>query len=211
MANANPDCQAVIDGNDFDGTSTVDGTGGGKWTFGGGVHSGRQPRVKRIHFKAETSVTSWTWKLATVDRGTLAYDGQTANFTEGATLTGGTSGATALIINDVDGGATGTLTLARITGTFEDDEAITDDNGTPGAAVANGALTPLKDLLVPQGTDTEYTEFFDGDEGLIPLDHNGVPRVLEFVSVGLSGYGVAEVEWEWVRYLDDGSDKYFKK
>lgn len=69
---------------------------------------------------------------------TLNYDAQSANFTVGQTLTGGTSGATATISADTDSGATGTLTLTSISGTFEDNEAITDGSG--GAAVANGTV-----------------------------------------------------------------------
>jgi hypothetical protein len=69
---------------------------------------------------------------------TLAYDTQTANFTAGRTLTGQTSGATAFIISDTDGGATGTLTLDNVRGKFQDDEIITDDSATPGSATVNG-------------------------------------------------------------------------
>lgn len=70
----------------------------------------------------------------------LAYDTQTANFTAGAILTGASSGATARIQADSDSGTTGTLTLTDISGEFLDNEVITDDNGTPGSALANGAL-----------------------------------------------------------------------
>lgn len=70
---------------------------------------------------------------------TLAYDGQTANFTVGAVLTGGTSGATAVILQDADAGATGTLTLGSIVGTFQDNELITDSSG--GSADVNGTVT----------------------------------------------------------------------
>jgi len=70
---------------------------------------------------------------------TLAYDGQTVNFTVGQVLTGSVSGATARIIADSDSGATGTLTLKDITGVFVDNETITD--GAGGTALANGALT----------------------------------------------------------------------
>ena len=72
---------------------------------------------------------------------TLAYDNQSANFTVGKTITGGTSGATATIVADNDAGATGTLTLRDVVGVFEDDEEITDDNGTPGTADVNGVLS----------------------------------------------------------------------
>lgn len=69
---------------------------------------------------------------------TLAYDAQTSNFTVGDLITGGTSGATARIIADADGGATGTLTLHTVTGTFVDNETIT--GAISGSATVNGAL-----------------------------------------------------------------------
>jgi len=69
---------------------------------------------------------------------TLDYDGQTGNFTVGLVVTGGTSGATAVILADSDSGAAGTLTLGQISGTFQDDEAITDSS--TGAAVVDGIL-----------------------------------------------------------------------
>lgn len=72
---------------------------------------------------------------------TLPFDGQTANFTVGDTITGGTSGATAVLISQVDGGATGTLTLDQISGIFIDNEAITSGSG--GAAVVNRTFASL--------------------------------------------------------------------
>lgn len=80
-------------------------------------------------------------KVAKVSRpgSTLAYDNQTANFTAGQVVTGGTSGATALIVADSDSGTTGTLTLHDITGVFENNETITDPLG--GSALANGTLS----------------------------------------------------------------------
>lgn len=68
----------------------------------------------------------------------LLYDAQSAAFTAGLVLTGGTSGATAEIITDTDNGTTGILTLGNIKGTFADNEAITDSGS--GAAVANGTV-----------------------------------------------------------------------
>jgi len=60
----------------------------------------------------------------------LDYDAETAPFTVGETLTGGTSGATATIWRVVDEGATGYLLLTGITGgPFDDNETITDGNG----------------------------------------------------------------------------------
>ena len=70
---------------------------------------------------------------------TLAYDTQTANFTVNKIVTGQTSGATAVILQDSDSGVTGTLTLGDIQGTFQDNEIITDSSG--GSATANGTVT----------------------------------------------------------------------
>jgi len=75
----------------------------------------------------------------------LGFDTGTAEFTEDATLTGQTSGATALIDEvTVDSGswgggdAAGFLSLSNVSGTFEDDEAIVDDVTSPGSATADG-------------------------------------------------------------------------
>lgn len=77
-------------------------------------------------------------KIGRVSR-TLNYDSQTANFTVGDILTGTTSGATAIILQDADAGTTGTLTLGSIVGVFQDDELITDPGG--GSALANGTVS----------------------------------------------------------------------
>jgi hypothetical protein len=63
----------------------------------------------------------------------LAYDGQTTNFTLGTILTGGTNGAKGLIIADSGAGSstTGTLFLATTSGSFTNNETITDDNAGP--------------------------------------------------------------------------------
>ena len=72
---------------------------------------------------------------------TLPYDTQTGNFTVGLVVTGGTSGATATIVADVDGGATGTLTLEKISGIFQDNETITDTS--TGSAAVNRTFASL--------------------------------------------------------------------
>ena len=84
-------------------------------------------------------VTNGTEAIGRVSR-TLAYDTQTANFTVGKKITGQTSGATAIILQDVDGGATGVLTLGTIEGTFQNNELITDNGTVPGSATADGTL-----------------------------------------------------------------------
>lgn len=92
---------------------------------------------------------------------TLAYDGQSANFTLGAILTGGTSGATARITADSDSGATGTLTLRDIVGEFVDNEAITDS--VTGVAVANGVLAHQNAALLGSITNIEAVVESDSD------------------------------------------------
>lgn len=68
----------------------------------------------------------------------LAYDGGTVAFTEGETVTGGTSGATATVVRVVGDETDGVMWLSGITGTFENNEALTDGEG--GAALAAGVV-----------------------------------------------------------------------
>ncbi|MEW6263382.1 MAG: phage tail tube protein [Thermodesulfobacteriota bacterium] len=81
----------------------------------------------------------------------LPYDGQTGNFTVGQVVTGGTSTATGTIIADSDAGTEGFLTLINVSGTFQNNEAITDP--ITGAAVVNGTLgaTPLDSSVTDPG------------------------------------------------------------
>lgn len=69
----------------------------------------------------------------------LDYDGMTDGFTEGATVTGGTSGATGTIWSvEAEVGGAGTLLLYDVAGgPFVDNEALSDTGG--GAALADGA------------------------------------------------------------------------
>ena len=73
----------------------------------------------------------------------LLYDGQTVAFADGETITGSTSGATAKIIKDTDWGTEGCLRVWKVAGTFQNNEAVTDSQVTPGAAVVNGTLGDL--------------------------------------------------------------------
>jgi hypothetical protein len=66
----------------------------------------------------------------------LEFDGQTGAFTEGETLTGPSGSAKIARVDDR--GTTGRLWLYDLTGTFTDNQAITD--GDTGAATANGAV-----------------------------------------------------------------------
>lgn len=68
----------------------------------------------------------------------LDFDAQTANFTVGQTVTGASSGATGVLLSQVDAGTTGTLTLIDVNGKFRDNETVTD--GLGGSATADGRL-----------------------------------------------------------------------
>lgn len=90
-----------------------------------------------------TSIAVNTVELMS-DGWTLPYDGQTANFTVGAKvkgypLHGGGSPAEGIIVDDVDGGAAGTLIVSNVKGKFEDNMIIRDDNATQGVALVNSA------------------------------------------------------------------------
>lgn len=68
----------------------------------------------------------------------IAYDAKSAAFTKGETVTGGTSTATGVIVGErIDSATTGRLYLTGVSGTFQDNEALTD--GATGAATADGA------------------------------------------------------------------------
>lgn len=69
----------------------------------------------------------------TTDR-SLAYDGQSANFTPGDVLTGSISGATGTIVSVDDSGATGTIRLSNVVGAFVNNDALTDEHAGNGDA-----------------------------------------------------------------------------
>lgn len=117
----------------------------------------------------------------------LMYDAQTANFTVGKTVTGGTSGATAYILGDTDGGSTGVLRLTNIVGTFQDNEAITDDNSTPGAAVVNG--TPGDWYVAFDGQSSDYVA---GETVTVTGGSAAVGVVRGIVDAGATGTLVIE-------------------
>jgi hypothetical protein len=70
----------------------------------------------------------------------LKYDGGSAVFTAGATLSGVTSHATATILS-TGSAASGTLVIYNITGTFQNNEVLADNGTIPGAAVADGTVS----------------------------------------------------------------------
>jgi hypothetical protein len=72
----------------------------------------------------------------------LKYIGKTGNFTVGQRVTGATSRASGIIIADSDGAA-GELRLTSVSGSFQDNEIITDPQG--GTAHAQGTSATATD------------------------------------------------------------------
>lgn len=121
---------------------------------------------------------------------TLAYDTQTSNFTNGAILTGASSGATARIQTHTDGGATGTLTLTDIKGAFLDNEIITDSNGTPGSALVNGALVSQNASLDTVGVTAMRTAYETDVAYACVFAANGTE-----IELRVTGKAAHTVEW----------------
>jgi hypothetical protein len=83
-----------------------------------------------------------TWEALDEATRKIAFDAQTANYTIGLTVTGGTSAATGVIVAVVDTGAAGTLRVKTVVGTFVDNEIITDSaGGSARANIPTGAVT----------------------------------------------------------------------
>jgi len=102
-----------------------------------------QPKVYLDGSAITAEQTTIRFRKNLFGRFRLAYDGQTAAFTVGKTLTGATSGFTAIILRVEDlGGNAGVLHLinADLNKLPQDNEALSDNHTSPGAAVANGTL-----------------------------------------------------------------------
>lgn len=104
--------------------------------------------------------TSW-YAITDEDVNQLNYDAETVAFTAGETLTGGTSGATAVIIRVIDNGTTGALILGDVTGgPFQNNETITD--GAGGSATADGVIVQLFEGItgtLPDGSPLSTSDF----------------------------------------------------
>ena len=89
----------------------------------------------------------------------LAYDALSSAFTVGQTVTGGTSGATAEIVKVIETtGTTGTLWIKVASGTFQNDETITD--GATGSATANipSGVTDVQTATISSATTSNWSQ-----------------------------------------------------
>lgn len=139
--NAIYDITTVVDAN-VSPTAAVSGLTSGQWSSTQFATTGG---TYLINVNAADSMrlydgTAW-WAITNQPINRLNFDAQTTNFTVGATITGGTSGSTAVISSMVDNGATGYLIVGTVTGTgFVDNEIIT---GGGGSATVNGVIQTL--------------------------------------------------------------------
>lgn len=138
-------------------------------------------------------------RLVDDGRGKLKYDQQTVAWTAGETVTGGTSGATGIIVVDENVGTSGELDLRTINGRFQDNEALTGSVG--GAATAKGKLTEVvnRDLLdflfnlarpFGERIDIVYINFLDQFTKPLDVDQWAITPTFGSVTVPSPG-GVA--------------------
>ena len=121
-----------------DGLDTISNFSGGDWTVvqfatTGGIY------LFGVNGEDDGFIFDGTYFWANIPGGVsqLGYDGETVSFVDGETVTGGTSGATATIYSvKPNGTASGYLFLYNITGTFQNNEALT--GSIAGAATADG-------------------------------------------------------------------------
>lgn len=155
------------------------------------LYNGCKFKSLSLEFNNEGPIGATFEGSACAESMVLPYDAQTGQFTVGNVVTGGTSGATALIISDLDGGTTGTLVVTGVSGTFANDEALTD--GGTGAAVAN-----IPNGIAYTPVDASYT-----DPGHTPWDAFEITLVQEGGSGTLLNVQKATVNIE--RDIDTGA------
>lgn len=157
----------------------------GVWAFNDEIYAFRDAAglTETRMFKA--SASGWVQQ----DLGAaLAFSSGTAAFAAGETVTGGTSGATGVVVSvKVDSGdwgtndAAGTLYLKTLSGTFQA-ETIT---GATGSATAAGAQ--VANTLPPGGKYRfDNYNFYGGADGLRMYGVNGVGYAFEWDGSGLS-------------------------
>ena len=126
---------------------------------------------------------------------TLGYDAGTAVFHAGATLTGATSHATAIIVS-TGSIASGSLQVHSVVGTFQDNETITDNGTAPGAATVNGVISEARDIneeLVYTTLSSTVACRFNSPQESMRIGNRSAPYIVSTPSVVLpSGTDVSE-------------------
>lgn len=165
--------------------SAVPGSGPvrGIWTYQGEAYAFRDDAGATAGVMHKASSTGWD---AQTFGAILKFDTGTAALNEGKTLTGGTSSATATIDRVVlldgtwsGGDAEGYLILSDVTGTFQNNETMTDDGSPSGAAAADGTTSAI---ALPNGGRYAFTNhnFYGLESGLRMYFTNGVGKAHEW-------------------------------
>lgn len=114
----------------------------------------------------------------------LLYTALTGNFTNGLVVTGGTSGAHGTISIAPANGATGTLTLSGVSGTFTAGEIITDTStgsATAGTSSANG-------FIVDHGVTAYRHTWCKKDADGIVMEGAPSGKTVVYNNAGTTGY-----------------------
>lgn len=122
--------------------------------------------------------------ITTVAVNNVGYDALATAFVVGQTVTGGTSGATAVILSIVQTSATaGTLRVGTITGgPFQDNEALTSASGT---ATANGASSAGSAVVVTNIATSDLSQVFSHKSRIFGIEKNSLSMwYLPAASVG---------------------------
>ena len=112
----------------------------------------------------------------------LAYDAQTANFTVGRRIRQEFTNASGVIVDDTDGGATGTLRLKRVTGNFADNYPIFEESvNVPGQAHEPAVDPSVAGRAVANGTPTRVLieDQVWADTGVVTSGNSGI---IQFVN-----------------------------
>jgi hypothetical protein len=137
----------------------------------------------------KSSSSGWT----EVDLGSyLDFSTGTAEFTEGSTVTGSPSAATAVIVGvgvtsgSWNGGdAAGRLYVKTVTGTFTASDTLADDGTTPGVGNCDSAAVAVE---LPRGGKYDFQNYnFFGSSGSIAMwGCNGVGRAFRVSTAGFA-------------------------
>lgn len=130
------------------------------------------------------------WPMTGVNRpgDTMPFVGATGLFTAGLVITGVTSGASARVTDVAQTGATGTLTLRNIIGTFVNGEVVADTN--TGVGTFSGALGTSNAVLDATGAGTLRADTTTGTGWTAIFAVSGANVVLN-----VAGEAAAVVEW----------------
>ncbi|MDE2233602.1 MAG: SGNH/GDSL hydrolase family protein [Patescibacteria group bacterium] len=116
----------------------------------------------------------------------LLYKTGTGAFTVGQTVTGGTSGATGVINSKTGSTATGSLILVTETGTFQNNETITDPLG--GSALVD--LTTTQNQITGIGSQAGFNEGSKAGNDSTVNWSNSDPVVYPVYTANVNGSGV---------------------